>query len=118
MHLYLYDLSGKMIRRLSTGKFPVTAFKGFNTDGTVCFWEAADETGLSRHYYVSEVLTGRQKQLSKAAGTHNMKFNDAGTYAMDNFQSMTVPRKISILPTDKPDVKQSYFEAGVRRLLK
>ena len=110
-HLYLYDLSGRMIRQLSRGNFPVTNFYGFSLSGETCFYQAADETGLNRYLWAANLKSGAPTRLSDDAGTHSGNFSPAGDWALDIFSNATTPRTIYVYQTKKPAARKIVFNA-------
>lgn len=110
-HLYLYDLNGKLLRRLSEGKFPVTAFYGFSANGEHCFYQTADESGLNRHIWTANLKTGAITRLSEGDGMHNALVNKNGDWVIDIFSSTTTPRDIYTFPVKKPADRKVVFSA-------
>jgi dipeptidyl-peptidase-4 len=99
-HLYLYDLSGKMIKQLTKGKWIVTSFHGFSTDGSKLFITSTEESPLERHLYCIDVKSGKSKKLTKDAGYHSIRPNSDMTYFIDQFSSEDVATKVQIITED------------------
>ncbi|MCS6929454.1 MAG: DPP IV N-terminal domain-containing protein [Saprospiraceae bacterium] len=113
-HLYLYDLSGKLLRQVSIGPTPVTQFLGFSADGTRCFYQTADESGLNRYNWASDLYTDNEKEAigPNEAGIHQVLVNSSGEWALDVFTSAQTPRLIRLvsLKRERPTVRL-LFEA-------
>ncbi len=111
-HLYLYNLSGKMLRQVSFGNAPVTNFLGFSDNGKRCFFQMADNNGLERYCYTAEVYPQNgMTRLYTEAGIHNALINSTGEWALDLYSSATTPREISVLPVKKPEKRRVIFSA-------
>ncbi len=110
-HLYLYDLSGKMIRQLSKGAMPVTNTYGFSSNGSTFFYQVADETGFNRYVYSVQVQTGVLTKMNDEEGIHNGSFNSTGEWAVDNFSNLATPRLVYVHPTANPANRQIVFGA-------
>jgi len=112
-HLYLYNLTGKMLRQISTGNAPVTRFIGFAKDGKRCFYQMADESGMNRHCLVAELYpnTGQTWVNGTDAGTHNVLVNAAGDWALDVFSNAETPRNVFVYPVKKPTERKLVFSA-------
>lgn len=91
--LYLYDLRGKMIRQLSTGKFDVTEFLGFDAEGKTAFYMGATNNGLDRQGFAVDITTGKTKQLTNAPGVHSITVSSDGNYFLDSYSNSSTPRK-------------------------
>jgi dipeptidyl-peptidase-4 len=110
-HLYLYDMSGKMLRQLSKGAMPVTKFYGFSADGSMCFYQVADETGLNRYVFATEVKTGVITRLNDEEGVHAGLVNSTGEWALDIFSNMATPRFIYVQSVTNPADRRIVFGA-------
>ncbi len=95
-HLYLYDVTGKLIKQLTKGNWVVTDFAGFDEKGLNVFYTSTAESPISRDFYCLDLKKGISKKITSGDGTHSPLLNDKGTYIIDNFQSTTVPREICI----------------------
>lgn len=95
--LYLYDLRGKMLRQLSTGKFDVTELLGFDNEGKTAFYMGATNNGLDRQLFAVEIASGRTKQITNAPGVHTVNVSANGQYFIDNYSSSTLPRKTVLM---------------------
>ncbi|MCC6385477.1 MAG: DPP IV N-terminal domain-containing protein [Bacteroidia bacterium] len=96
-HLYLYDISGKLIRQLTKGEWEVTRFEGFGSNGKYVFFTAALNSSITRDFCRTEIATGAFKKLTSGLGVHTVNSNEAKTLFIDNFTSTKTPRVISIL---------------------
>ncbi len=97
--LYLYNSNGKLDKQLTTGKFDVTEFLGFNENGSHAYYMAASEDGMDRYCYSVELASGKNTKLTLSSGVHRVLLNDAGTLLLDVFSNTTIPANTSILGT-------------------
>ncbi|MEO6759107.1 MAG: prolyl oligopeptidase family serine peptidase, partial [Saprospiraceae bacterium] len=109
--LYLYDLSGKMIRQLSQGAVPVTNLYGFSDNGEKCFYQVADETALNRYVLATTLKTGATTRLNDEPGYHSDLVNSTGEWALDVFTNMTTARLVYVQPVQKPAGRKIIFSA-------
>lgn len=109
--LYLYDLSGKMLRQISTGAQPVTNFYGFSANGENCFYQVADETGLNRFVYLANLKTGTAIRLNDEQGMHTGLVNSTGEWTLDVFANQSTPRLIYLQSVAKPANRRIVFSA-------
>lgn len=89
-HIYLYDVSGKLIKQITDGKFDVTRFYGYDEATKTFFYQSAERSPLERHLY-SITLTGKKKALTDIAGTHNGSFTKGLKYYVDTYSSFGAP---------------------------
>ncbi len=112
-HLYLYDLSGRLIRQVTKGERPVTRFIGFSADGKRCFYQTADESGLNRYAWAAE-LYGEAEPTPVGAhepGVHQVLVNTSGEWALDIFSSAEVPRMVRCIALKRALPPYTLFEA-------
>jgi dipeptidyl-peptidase 4 len=110
-HLYLYDLSGKLLRQLSKGAAPVVNFYGFSADGQQAFYQVADDDGLNRFVHSVTLKNGASTRLNEEPGTHNALFNTQGNWSVDVFANLEKPRVVYVQPVAKPSERQIVFSA-------
>ncbi|MFN7833132.1 MAG: DPP IV N-terminal domain-containing protein [Bacteroidota bacterium] len=111
-HLYLCDLSGKIIRQISRGSGPVTAFYGFDTKGEKCFFQMADSTGLNRLVCSSEIRNGKMSVQDTEPGTHNGLISSNGEWALDVYSDLDTPREVFLSRWSDNRKKTSVFSAA------
>ncbi len=91
MHIYHYDKKGKLIRKITSGKWDVTAFLGFDSKTNTLFYESAEISPLERHIY-NIGLNGRNKtQLTKNKGTHTANFSSTFDFFVATHSSKDSP---------------------------
>ncbi len=110
-HLYLYDLKEGLLRPLSEGNFPVTAFYGFSEKGDYCFYQTADETGLNRYGWAAPLKEGKAHCLNNQPGVHQLIIHPEGTWAIDFFANTTTPRVILLQKTKAGSQPSTLFTA-------
>jgi dipeptidyl-peptidase-4 len=99
-HLYVYDISGKLIKQLTKGNWIVTDLAGFDAKGTKVFYSSTAESGITRNFYSVDLKKGSIRKITEGVGTHTIVLNKNGNYIIDNFQSVEVPRIISVVNTN------------------
>ncbi len=98
-HLYLYDTNGKLIKQLTKGNWIVTNLAGFDAKGSTVFYTATTESPITRNFYSVDLKKGISTRITSGEGTHIVMLGNNGNYIIDNFQSISIPREISIYNT-------------------
>lgn len=96
-HLYLYDTNGKMLRQVTKGNWVITSFNGFDKSGKNIFITGTKDSPIERHFYKVNLDNGKMERITREPGVHNVQVNSNGTYYMDSYSSLNVPRVINIL---------------------
>ncbi len=90
-HLYLYDLSGKMVRQLTKGNYEVTAFYGYDEKTKSLYYQAAEESPLRREVYSIKLNGKKKKKMSVKSGTNSAEFSKGFQYYINSFSNSVTP---------------------------
>lgn len=110
-HLYVYDINGKLIKQLTSGKFEVIKMLGFDAKGEKVFYTANAESPINKDFYSVSISSAKVQKLSNGNGTHLIKLSDDGKYFLDNFSSTTVPNIITLCDANNGKVLQTLLKA-------
>jgi len=110
-HLYLCSLKGDVVRQISKGSTPVTAFYGFDEKGEHCYFQMADVTGLNRYLYQANLRTAALTLLNEMEGTHHALVNSTGQWVLDVFSNATTPRSVYVSRWADPAKRDLVFSA-------
>lgn len=108
--LYLYDISGKLIRRLT----PVAAdvkLVGLDPAGKTLYYLSAEVSPVEEHLFKTALSGGKATRLTQARGWHSVTMSHDKTWFIDNYSSVDVPRVIN-LATNKGKVQRTLLEAA------
>lgn len=89
-NLYLYSLTGELIRPLTSGKQDVTAFYGYNPKTGECYYQSIDKTPIRRAVYKTN-RKGAVTRLSQKEGTNDAIFSSDFRYFMNVYSNATTP---------------------------
>lgn len=103
--LYLYDINGKLVRKLGFNDVIVTNFQGFDEKGTKGYYIGATNHGMERHLFEVDLKNGKTVQLTKTNGTHIASVNGSGKYLLDQYSNLDVPNSINVI-----DLKSNKVE--------
>ncbi|MGD1840794.1 MAG: S9 family peptidase [Thermonemataceae bacterium] len=95
-HLYLYNLSGKMIRPITTGNWEVSEIAGIDEKKQLIYFTATKESPLERHLYVVPFKGGTVKKLSQVKGTHSINMSKDQQYYIDAHSTANTPPVTSL----------------------
>ncbi len=110
MHLYRYDLNGKLLNQITKGNWLVNEIVGENKDKKQLLITSTKDGAMEKHLYTVNWENGRMEKIDSDPGYHFFTANSTGTYVLDNWSNETTPRKIDVLSTDKKS-KHNLFIA-------
>lgn len=90
-HIYNYSKSGKLINQVTTGKWEVTAYYGFDEKTGNIFYQSVENGSINRDVYRIG-LNGKNKvRLTNSTGTNAATFSPNFEYFINSFSSATQP---------------------------
>ncbi len=108
--LYLYDVSGKLLKQLTKGDWEVTEVKGFDEKGENLFYMSTAVSPLTKNLYNVNIKTGKSTRITNAAGNHSALISDDGKFVLDNYSTPKEPRTIALIDT-KTGKEKTIFQA-------
>ena len=91
-NLYYYSIEGKLIKQLTSNKFPAREIIGSNPAGTELFFKATGENGTNMLVYKVD-LKGKQTLITKDLGVHNVAISTDGNWFFDEYSNHSTPSK-------------------------
>ena len=114
-NLYLYDISGKMLRQLSGTEnleIEVTECIGFDQKGEHVIYQCVTKSDLiGRVIRKSNLSTGKCETISSLHGTHSAKLQADGKYFIGTYSDLKTPRIVTVM-NNKGLVQQTLLTAA------
>ena len=107
-HLYLYDISGKLKNRITSGEWEVKDIHQVDEKNKRIFFHAWKDNSTERHLFVVDFSGKNLKQLTKESGTHACAVSPGGKYFIDRFSSINSPAKINLYNYDGKLIRNLY----------
>ncbi|MCW3104118.1 MAG: dipeptidyl aminopeptidase/acylaminoacyl peptidase [Bacteroidetes bacterium] len=96
-HIYLYDMSGKLVKQLTKGNWDVVELKGIDEKTKTVFYLASETTATEKDVYSVKLDGSGKKKVSAEKGTHAPEFSNGMKYYIDIFSSANTPPVYSIV---------------------
>jgi dipeptidyl-peptidase-4 len=90
-HLYHYDLSGKIIRRLTGGPWEVDKFYGVNEKKKEFYISTSQVNSTERYVYAISMDGKQQRMLTPRKGWNSTTFNSDFSYFLLSYSSINTP---------------------------
>ena len=87
-HLYLYDLSGKLLKQLTSGPWEVKDFKGFGPKGEKLYFTSNKDEIPGDRFFVLDMKKGKITGVTPENGTHSVQPDATGSWFLDVFSSI------------------------------
>jgi dipeptidyl-peptidase-4 len=104
LHLYLYDMDGKLERQITRGEWQVEKVLQVDEARGVVYYQSTEASPLESQFY-SIGLDGSNKQrLTTAKGTHSTNLSPGLTFWTDSFSSSTAAPRTGLFRTGGAEV--------------
>ncbi len=116
-HLYLYDLDGNLIRRLTDGDFPVESVVSVDQENGWVYFTAQTDPERPYDLHLNRVtLDGTDwSQLTEGKGRHTVAMAPSHGYFVDTYSSVDTPPR-SVLRRADGELVRTLGEADISRL--
>ena len=95
MNLYLHDVNGKLIRRLTDVDADVV-FVAADAAGKYVYYLSSEISPVEKQLFRVEVKSGKKSRLTTEEGWHNITMSGDCAYFIDNYSSIKVPRNVDL----------------------
>jgi len=100
-HLYLYNVDGTLIRRLTEGEFPVLGVAGVDLeDGWVYFYAHAESRLYDTHLYRVRLDGTGFARLTEATGQHQIQLSPSKKFFLDTHSTTARPPTTELRSAD------------------
>ena len=96
-HLYLYDVTGKLIKQLTTGKWMVKEIISITADDKKVFFTSTEASPTETQLYSLDMTSGKINRVTKTKGTHNVTISKDGKYIIDTYSNLDIALEVLIL---------------------
>lgn len=88
-HIYHYDKSGKLKKQITSGKWEVTNYYGFDEKSGMVYYQSVENGSINRDVYAI-IVDGKSKvRLSSKTGTNSATFSPNFQFFINTYSSAT-----------------------------
>jgi len=99
-HLYLYDISGKLLKQLTKGEWEATSVAGVDEKNGYVYFPATEKNPLERHFYRVSLDGTGMTRLTKEDGSHSISLSPDATHYIDTYSNVMTPARQDLHSTD------------------
>lgn len=96
-HIYHYNLDGSLNQQVTSGKWEVTAYYGFNPKLKKIFYQSTEEGSINRTVYSIGLNGKNKKKLTSRQGTNEASFSADYSFFINTFSNVTTPTQYSLI---------------------
>jgi dipeptidyl-peptidase 4 len=91
LHLYHYAADGRLIKRLTDGRWEVRSLDSVDEAAGVVYFRGTEHSQIAEHVYRVGLDGSGLKRLSEAEGTHRAVFSPDSRYFVDYWSDVNTP---------------------------
>ena len=88
-HIYHYDKSGKLKKQITSGKWEVTNYYGFDEKSGMIYYQSVENGSINRDVYAVKVDGKSKVRLSSKTGTNSATFSPNFQFFINTYSSAT-----------------------------
>ena len=106
-HMYNYDMTGKLINPITSGKFTVTALTYVDEKNNFIYFTAKGKENTARTDFYRVDMTGKNLQrLSFGDYNHTINLSPNGSYFVTTYNNVSNPSKMTLVSNKGKIVKE------------
>lgn len=95
-HYFHFEMSGKLIRQITTGDFEVAKLIMADSKSGNLYYTSTEEGSTQRHFYEISLKGKRKRRLSIEPGWHEPTISPDGKYFVDHFSNLSTPPSFKV----------------------
>lgn len=112
-HLYYYDMSGKLLNAITTGKYNVTDVHFIDENKRVIYYSARKENSARKDLYCVP-FNGKESQRLTFGEYHhqNINLSPDGSYFITTYGNSSTPNKMTLVSNKGKQIKELFDAKG------
>ena len=90
-HIYMYDMSGKQVRQITTGKYDVASVCGVDEKGKRIYFTSHESSAINTELYAIDFAGKKKVKLGDKPGSYRINFSNGCRYYICNFSDANNP---------------------------
>ena len=90
-HVYVYDLTGKLINQVTKGLWEVNEIYGVDEKTGTLYFQSTEESPITRNIYSIKLNGKDKKKLSAKNGVNNAEFSSTFNYFINTWSNANTP---------------------------
>jgi dipeptidyl-peptidase 4 len=95
-HMYLYDISGKLLNQITKGNWEVTDIYGVEEKSGTVYYQSTELGAISRTVYSIKLNGSSKKKLSTKSGFNEAEFSASYKYFINTNSTAKTPHYVSV----------------------
>lgn len=105
MHLYHYSADGKLIKRLTEGKWEMRSLDAVDERAGFAYFRGTEYSHIAEQIYRVRLDGTGLTRLTKAEGSHKATFNPTATLFIDEWSDINTPTQVRLYNADGTEAR-------------
>jgi dipeptidyl-peptidase-4 len=98
--IYVYDMTGKLLKQLTSAKLPVRSIQGVDEARGLVYFGGLEANGTENHFYKVKLDGTGFTKMTKEPGSHGISLSPTFDFYTDSFSSYDQPMKSTLCQAD------------------
>lgn len=116
-HIYVYDMSGKEIRQLTSGNWCVWEILGFDDVSNIIYYSSSENSVTDRDLYCIKTDGSGKKQLGET-GSSDVTLSKGCRYYFNSWSNANTPPRVALYKASGKEIKLINDNASVKDAMK
>ena len=116
-HIYLYDVSGKLISQVTKGEWDMTSYYGVDEKKGVVYFQSAELSPIDKQVYSIKLDGSSKKRLTTKPGQNRATFSRTFKYFINYHSSVETPSYITLCESSGKVKSVLEDNAGLKKRL-
>ncbi len=116
-HLYLYDITGKLVRQLTKGNFDVLDMLGIDEKNGRVYYSSAETSPMDKDICAVDLDGKKKARLNSKPGGNSADFSKTFTYYIGRWSDINTPAYIAVYRSNGSEVRVLQDNARLRETI-
>jgi dipeptidyl-peptidase 4 len=116
-HLYLYDITGKLIRQLTKGNFEVLDVAGIDEKAGLVYYSSTETSPTDKDICAAGLDGKKRIRLNSKPGGNSFEFNKTFTWYIGRWSDINTPPYIAVYKSNGTEVRMLQDNARLRETM-
>ncbi len=116
-HIYLYDMNGKLVRQLTSGKWEVADVLGVDEKNGLVYYSCTRTSPMDKDICMVSLDGTKTVKLNKRTGANSFDFNKTFTYYTGKWSDINTPPYSAVYSADGSEVRMLQDNTKLREIM-
>ena len=105
-HLYLYDLTGKLLNQVTIGNWEIDKLVSVDEENEIVYYSSLERSPLNKDLYSINLDGSNKKRMTEQKGTHSVDMSTNNKYYVDKFSDVNTMPSTILFDNDGNEIRK------------